>query len=118
MDRRSFLWFFLLACALSWWPSLYEAHGILPLGPLLAALFMLALTAGWSGVKDFLKRIVRWRVAPQWYLLVLGLPLTLTAGASALTARLSGSAPSWDRMPALSERTGDVRVHFPHHRTG
>jgi membrane protease YdiL (CAAX protease family) len=64
---------------------------------------MLALTAGWSGVKDFLNRIVRWRVAPQWYLLVLGLPLALTAGASALTAQLSGSAPSWDRMPALSE---------------
>jgi membrane protease YdiL (CAAX protease family) len=64
---------------------------------------MLSLTAGWSGVKDFLKRIVRWRVAPRWYLLVLGLPLALTAGASALTARVSGSAPTWERMPPLSE---------------
>jgi len=102
-DRYSILWFFLLAYALSWWPSLYEAHGILPLGPLLAALSMLASTAGWPGVRDFLKRIVSWRVAPRWYLLVLGLPPALTAGASALTAMVSGSAPTWDRVPPLSE---------------
>lgn len=82
--RHSILWFFLLAYALSWWPSLFEAHGFLPLGPLGAALFMLALTAGWPGVKDFLKRIVTWRVAPRWYLLVLGLPPAVTAAASGL----------------------------------
>lgn len=101
--RYSILWFFLLAYTLSWWPSLYEAHGILPLGPLGAALFMLALTAGWPGVKDFLKRIVTWRVAPRWYLLVLGLPLALTVGASGLNALFSATAPSWERVPPLSE---------------
>lgn len=101
--RYSILWFFLLAYALSWWPSLYEAHAILPLGPLCAALSLLALTVGWPGVKDFLKRIVTWRVAPRWYLLVLGLPLALTGGASGVNAVFSGGPPTWERMPPLSE---------------
>ncbi len=111
-DRHSILWFFLLAYALSWWPSLFEAHGILPLGPLGAALWMLASRSGWTGVKDFLKQIVRWRVAPRWYLLVLGLPPVLTAGASWLTALVRSSAPTWDRVPPLSDLPATIASIF------
>jgi hypothetical protein len=41
-------------------PSLFEAHSLLPLGPLLAALTVLAFL-GWSNVKDFLLHIVQWQ---------------------------------------------------------
>jgi CAAX protease family protein len=95
--------FFLLAYALSWWPSLVEAHSILPAGPLLAALCVLAWSAGRSGMRDFLGRILRWRVAPRWYLFVLGLPPALTAVVIGLTVLGGASAPSWERVPPLSD---------------
>ena len=69
--RHSLLSFFILACILSWWMRIWYALDpvnvplgllILPLGPLLAALVMLALIDGWAGVKSFLGRIVQWRV--------------------------------------------------------
>jgi membrane protease YdiL (CAAX protease family) len=101
--RYALLGFFLLAYALSWWPSLVEAHGILPLGPLLAATLVLAFTAGRDGVKSFLARIVSFRVAPRWILLALGLPLALTAGAAGLNALFSNTAPAWERVPPLSD---------------
>ena len=46
IKRYPLVTFFSLAYALSWVPSLFEAHSILPLGPLFAALIMLALIGG------------------------------------------------------------------------
>ncbi len=77
-QRFSLPIFFMLAYALSWVPSLFEAHSLLPLGPLLAALIVLAFW-GWSNVKDFLRHIVQWRVGIAWYTLVLLLSVIETA---------------------------------------
>jgi membrane protease YdiL (CAAX protease family) len=98
--------FFSLAYALSWSISLLEPHSLLPLGPLLAALLVLPFAAGRAGVKDFLSRIVRWRVGLRWYMLALGLPLALFAAAFGLNVLLGADAPMWYRVPPLAELPG------------
>ena len=102
VKRHQLIVFFGLAYALSWAPSLTEPHGILPLGPLLAALLVLTLTEGWAGVRGFLGRIVQWRVGLRWYVLVLGLPLLLNALAVGLNLLL-GARPTPERMPPLAD---------------
>lgn len=84
----SLIIFFCLAYALSWWPSLIEAHDIFPAGPLLAALIIIALTERWIGVRTFLSRIVQWRVSVRWYVLVLGLPVLVNSVAIGLNMLL------------------------------
>ena len=69
MQRHPLIWFFVLAYALSWWAWIPYELGVLPnpvasFGPTLAALIMLALTRGKSGVLGLLRRMIRWRVAP------------------------------------------------------
>ena len=71
--------FFVLACALSWWPWILYSFGLVPnpivgVGPFLAALLVLAVTEGKSGVVGLLRRMVRWRVGIQWYAVALLTP--------------------------------------------
>jgi uncharacterized protein len=59
-----------LACALSWWPWILYSFDLAPnpivgVGPFLAALVVLAVTEGKSGVMRLLRRMVRWRVGLQ-----------------------------------------------------
>src|SRR5215212_753410 len=103
IKRHALVTFFALAYALSWSIWLFEAHSILPFGPLLAALLVLPFVGGWAGVKDFLSRIVQWRVGSRWYLLVLGLPVAVVAVAVGLNILLGATAPMWERVPPLSE---------------
>lgn len=52
-------------------------------GPTLASLTVTAITTGQAGVRQLLRRYVRWRVGLRWYLLVLvGVPLIQLAFAS------------------------------------
>jgi membrane protease YdiL (CAAX protease family) len=101
--RYPLVTFFSLTYALSWLPSLFEAHSIMPLGPLFAALIMLALLGGRSGVMDFLRRIVQWRVGLRWYALALLLPVALTSTAVGLNVLLGAQLLSTDRIPSVSE---------------
>jgi len=103
IKRHSLITFFLLAYALSWWPSLIEAHSILGLGPFLAALIVLSLTSGKAGLLDFIRRIGRWRVGLPWYALVLGLPVILNLVAAGFNVLLGASAPTLDRVPPLAD---------------
>ena len=95
--------FFALAYALSWWPSLLEPHSILPLGPLIAALIVLAAARGRSGVADLVRGIVRWRVPASWYLVVLALPPAITFGAAAINRMAGAVAPPPERIPVVGE---------------
>lgn len=83
--------FFVLAYALTWlaWlPPALGYGGVVGLvalhaggfGPALAAVIILWISGG--SVRDWLSSIVRWRVAPQWYLVALGLPILLLGVAS------------------------------------
>ena len=63
---------------------------MLAAGPLFAALFVTAVIEGRAGLRDLGRRIVHWRVSPRWYLVVLGLPLLLSAASLAAGALLGG----------------------------
>ena len=101
--RHSLLLFFVLTYALSWSASLIESHGIFPFGPLVAALIMTALVSGKMGLKTFLGRIVHWRVGFPWYVLVLGLPLFINAGAAGLNLLLSAPMSAPVQFPTWSD---------------
>jgi uncharacterized protein len=88
--------FFVLACALSWWPWILYSVGLSPtpivgVGPFLAALLVLAVTEGKSGIVGLLRRMVRWRVGIQWYAVALLLPIVVILAAAALNVFLLGA---------------------------
>jgi uncharacterized protein len=91
--------FFVLAYVLSWWPAILYALDLLPqpivgFGPFLAALVVLALTSGKSGIVGLLRRMVRWRVAPMWYAVAILLPVGVELSATVLNVLLGAQAPS------------------------
>lgn len=61
--------FFLSAYLLSWWSAPVANGQIIPHGPALAALIVLAVTAGRQGLGGLWRRITKWRVAWYWYLI-------------------------------------------------
>ena len=97
--RYPLITFFVLAYALSWWPWILYSFDLLPnpivgFGPFLAALVVLALTEGKSGVGGLLRRMVRWRVGLRWYAVALLLPILVTLTAAALNVFLLGAQPT------------------------
>src|SRR5690242_4561696 len=110
MKRRPVLMFLLLAFPLSWYPWIISlirhapSSGPNPLGVMIAALIVTAITQGRTGVKDFFARIIRVRAGFQWYAFVLLLPLVLCAVASALTVLLgahmsiAGISAKWPEL--------------------
>lgn len=48
-------------------------------GPVLAAFTVTSIIYGRAGVRDLGARVLRWRVAPRWYLIALAIPLIFMA---------------------------------------
>jgi membrane protease YdiL (CAAX protease family) len=97
--RYPLISFFVLAYVFSWWPWPLYALDLVPgtivgFGPFLAALVVLALTAGKAGVVALLRRMVRWRVRPVWYAVALSLPVGIALGATVLNVLLGAQPPS------------------------
>src|SRR5918994_984380 len=97
--RHPLISFFVLAYALSWWPWILYAFGLSPLviasfGPFLAALVVLAITQGKSGIGGLLRRMVGWRGGIRWYAAALLLPVGIALAATALNVLLGAQAPS------------------------
>src|SRR5215213_5372518 len=91
--------FFVLAYVLSWWPAILYTLDLSPqpivgFGPFLAALAVLAMTSGKSGVGGLLRRMVRWRVAALWYAVALLVPVAIALAATVLNVLLGAQAPS------------------------
>ena len=107
--RRPLVSFFVLAFALTWllflpWMA-GSGEGIpwFTFGPALAGVVVAALTEGWLGVKRVLTAIGRWRVAPVWYLVAIGLPLALQLVAVLINPLLGVTAPNWGAIRPLGE---------------
>src|SRR3712207_9287713 len=99
VKRRPLVTFFVLTYALTWlaWPV--WAFGLYPnpvfsCGPFLAALVVLAITHGKSGLGGLLRRMVRWRVGLRWYAVALLVPIAITLAATVLNVLLGAQAPS------------------------
>jgi uncharacterized protein len=82
--RHPLIWFAVLSLLLSWWAWPLYGLGLLPIpvapfGPFLAALIVLTVTEGKSGVIGLFRRMGRWRVNVIWYLIALATPVVLSA---------------------------------------
>lgn len=130
--------FYLLAYLLSWWFAPFTGGQLLPHGPALAAVIVVAATAGRRGLAEFWRGLTRWRVAWQWYLIgpaiIAGYHSLGIAAALLLGARLAGTPallsagvwlelllaggqweePGWTgyALPALLDRFGGRRNGF------
>ncbi len=100
--------FFVLTFVLSWWIwPLYVmdvpwAPSPLFPGPILAALIVIPITQGFSGLKELGSRMIRWRVGWIWYVVALGIPLAAAAVAWTLNVALGAPAPSLATLPPLT----------------
>lgn len=93
IKRHPMAMFLILTYVLSWWPMLF-VDGLNPFGPTIAALIVTAVVGGRAAVKALLRKQVQWRVKPRWYLVALGLPLSLYALAVVLNVLLGAPAPT------------------------
>ena len=75
--RHPIVTFFVLSYAISWGALPFESVRFLPSGPLFAALIVIPITQGWSGLRELGSRVIRWRVRWYWYVAALGLPLAV-----------------------------------------
>jgi membrane protease YdiL (CAAX protease family) len=99
VKQHPLITFFVLAYALSWWAWTLYALELFPnpiasFGPFLAALVVLMVVHGKSGVVGLLRRMVRWRVGLRWYAVALLLPVGLAVAATVLNVLLGAQAPS------------------------
>jgi CAAX protease family protein len=107
--RRPLTAFFVLSCALSWWPALLYLDDLSPVpvagfGPFLAALIVLGVTEGRAGLGRLFRSMVRWRVPARSYLFALGAPV-LASGVAVVATIAAGAQPdaaavaTWSAIP-------------------
>jgi uncharacterized protein len=93
------LCFFALSCALTWagilgnaiWPSPAWPVPMNPLGPLVAAPIVIALTEGRSGLRAWLRRITRFQAPARIWAAAFFIPLAIIAAAFTLTVASGAS---------------------------
>ncbi|WP_185982334.1 hypothetical protein [Arthrobacter sp. KBS0703] len=104
LKRHRLLAFFVLAYAISWssWPAyaagLVPRMEFLPIGPLAAAVIVVALAEGKTGFGAWGRRLIRWRVGWIWYAVALLLPAVLVLATGFVTMALGASAPGLARL--------------------
>src|SRR3712207_2788574 len=94
VKRHPIITFFILAYAISWAFLPIDAVRFLPSGPLFAALIVIPLTQGWAGLKELGSRMIRWRVRWYWYVVAIGVPLTVHLATAGLNVAAGAGVPS------------------------
>jgi CAAX protease family protein len=100
--RHPLITFFILAYVISWGFLPIEAVRFMPGGPFIAALIVIPLAQGWSGLRELGSRIIRWRVRWYWYAVAIGLPLAVVLLTAGLNVALGASAPSLVQFSSVS----------------
>ena len=102
VKKHRLVTFFVLSYALAWWAWPLYGLGIWPeqtffaVGPLLAALIVIAVAEGRPGFRDLGSRIIRWRVAWYWYAVAIGFPLAVRFVAAMVNVGPGGApTPEW-----------------------
>jgi uncharacterized protein len=92
VKRHPVVTFFVLTFVIGW--------GLIPIwtfqagSPFIAALIVIPLTQGLSGLKQLGLRMIRWRVRWYWYVVAIGVPLAVIGLTVGLNVALGASAPS------------------------
>lgn len=109
MRKHPLILFFVLTYLLSWYgwgfrlAGVSQTGGLNPLGPLVAALIVTALTERWAGVKRLLAGIVRWRVSVGWYAVAFLLPIAIASLAAGFIWLLGAPRPNPTQLAAWRE---------------
>lgn len=93
--------FFLLSYLLSWWSAPITGGQIMPHGPAMAALIVLALTTGRQGLRVLWQRITHWQVAWYWYLLGPALVAFYQGSAILINLMLGAEVANPPRLPSI-----------------
>lgn len=99
LKHHRLLTFFVLTYAISWasWPAyasgMIPRMEFLPVGPLAAAIIVIALAEGRPGFRAWGRRLIRWRVGWVWYAVALLLPVLLVLVTGFITMALGAPAP-------------------------
>jgi hypothetical protein len=83
--------FVIIAYTLSWWSVPFANGGIIPHGPFLSAVIILAITKGRAGVGDLFRRMISWRGGWHWLLIGPGLVIAYLLLALALNLLLGAT---------------------------
>jgi len=109
--RHTLTAFFVIAFLLSWYPWIIalirgKTSGPNPLGPLVAGIIMTGIVSGRSGLREFLSRLVRWRVGAKTYAIVFLTPLLICMLAVGITLCFASpaSALSIEKLREVPER--------------
>ncbi len=93
--------FFLLAYLLSWWSVPLAEGGMLPHGPMFAAIIVIALVAGRRGLREFWGRCTNFR-AGWWYLIGPAIVITYLLAALAVNLLLGAELVSPFPFPSVA----------------
>jgi len=99
VKRYPVVTFFVLAYGISWgfyalsaiWP---EFPFLFPFGSIIAAIIVASITRGMDGLKDLLRRCLRWRVGLRWYAAALLVPVAMGLVVMVLNTMLGAPLPS------------------------
>jgi CAAX protease family protein len=100
VQRHPLISFFVLAYVLAW--ALVPIGSFGAFGPFIAALIVIPLAQGWSGLRELGLRMIRWRVRWYWYAVAIGLPLAVVLLTAGLNVALGASAPSLVQFSSVS----------------
>jgi hypothetical protein len=101
IKRHPVVTFATLAYLLSWWSAPFTNGQIMPQGPAVAAVIVLAFTSGRSGLRNLWHRITHWRVAWYWYVIGPGIIASYIAGAYALNLLMGASVINTPHLPTM-----------------
>ena len=101
IKRHPIVSFFSLTYLLSWWSAPVANGQIMPQGPAVAAVIVLGITSGRSGLRTLWLRITHWRLAWYWYLIGPGIIAGYIGGAYALNLLMGASVASPPHLPSL-----------------
>lgn len=93
--------FVALTYLLSWWSAPVANGQIIPQGPALAAVIVLAITSGKSGLRSLWQRLTHWRVAWYWYLIGPGIVAGYQSAAFALNVLLGATVMHFPQPPTM-----------------
>ena len=99
--------FFILTIGLTWLAFIPFYYGgdipLFPFGPMVAGFTVAAISGGWASVKPILASMVRWRVAPVWYVVAIGFPFAIQLASILINPVFGSFALAWENIPPLAQ---------------
>ena len=100
VKRHPIITFAFLAYLLSWWSAPFVNGQIMPQGPAVAAVIVLAITSGRSGLRSLWLKIAHWRVAWYWYVIGPAIIAAYKSTAFALNILFGATVMNFPQLPS------------------